>query len=144
MDSESLFREGFNCGQAVLVPHASALGLSEEQAFKLAAGLGAGMGRMQETCGAVTGACLVLGLRYGHTAADDKARKEHTYGLIRHFHEEFATVHLSTRCSDLLGVDLRTEEGQNSFKEQELNKTVCLKCVGTADGLVRKILKENP
>ena len=142
-NAEMLFQEGFNCGQAVFASHSETLGMEEEQALKLASGLGAGMGRMQETCGAVTGACLVLGLRYGSTTVDNKAGKERTYSFVKALHEGFSAVHGTTRCRDLLGCDLKTKTGQDFFRERDLQKTVCVKCVETADALVMKMMSEN-
>lgn len=63
--AESLFREGFNCAQAVFCAFAPDHGLDEETAKRIACGLGGGVGRLREVCGAVTGAALVLGLRGG-------------------------------------------------------------------------------
>ena len=51
----------YNCCQSVLVPFADQLGLTEEQAYALGANFGGGM-RHGSTCGAITGALMVLGL----------------------------------------------------------------------------------
>jgi C_GCAxxG_C_C family probable redox protein len=66
------FRKGFNCSQAVLSSFSPDLGLEKETALKIACGFGAGMAKLQETCGAVTGAVMVLGLKYGKYKEDDK------------------------------------------------------------------------
>ena len=67
------FTSGYNCAQSVLWAFRDEVGLEEDVALKLATGLGAGMGRKQEVCGAVTGGILVLGLRHGRGRADDRA-----------------------------------------------------------------------
>ena len=71
----SCFKGGFNCSQAVLSTYAQDFGLDREAALKLAAGFGGGMGRMAGTCGAVTGAFMVLGLKHGPTEAGDQTGK---------------------------------------------------------------------
>jgi C_GCAxxG_C_C family probable redox protein len=100
------FNQGFNCAQAILSTYGEVLGLDRENALKLSCGLGAGMGRMQETCGAVTGAYLVIGLRYGQCSAHDSDAKEKTYQLVREFSERFTERNASTNCRELLGTDL--------------------------------------
>ena len=70
------FREGSNCSQAVISVYAEQLGLSRKTALKIAQGFGGGMGRMTKTCGAVTGAFMVLGLKYGNADIHDKEAKE--------------------------------------------------------------------
>ena len=72
------FKEGFNCSQAVLSSFDDDFGLDKDMALKLAAGFGGGMGRMAQTCGAVTGAYMVIGLKHGAITGQDKAAKEHT------------------------------------------------------------------
>lgn len=50
--------------------------LQDETALKIACGLGAGMGRKEEVCGAVTGGILVLGMLHGRGSKDDRAAME--------------------------------------------------------------------
>ena len=61
-DAVACFNNGFNCAQAIFTAYCDELGLDEETALKIACGFGAGMGRLQETCGAVSGAYLAIGL----------------------------------------------------------------------------------
>jgi len=142
--AEVYFQEGFNCSQSVFAANAESLGLSQDMAFKIASGFGAGMGRTQETCGAVTGACMVLGLRYGHFDAADIEGKERVYALVQNLHRRFVESHGTTICRDLLGCDLRSEEGRKKFLKEGLSKVVCLKCVGTANRILGEIVAENP
>jgi len=83
------------------------LGLDTETALKISCGLAAGMARLGSTCGAVTGAYLVIGLKYGRYLAGDETAKEKTYTLIQEFDRQFTVKHGSTNCRELLGVDLR-------------------------------------
>ena len=73
------FLSGYNCAQAVLCAFCAEASLSEDAALKIATGLGAGMGRKQEVCGAVTGGILVLGLRHGRDSMGDRSATELTY-----------------------------------------------------------------
>jgi len=82
--AEQLFRGPCNCCQAVLGSMAPRLGLDEGTAILFGTAFGGGMGRMGGICGAVTGAFLVLGLRYGDPEAGAES-KERACGLVRPF-----------------------------------------------------------
>jgi C_GCAxxG_C_C family probable redox protein len=128
----------------VFAAQAPALGLDPTLALRLAAGLGAGMGRKQQVCGAITGGILALGLKYGHHDAADKAGKDRIYALTSALQDRFAGVHGTVVCRDLLGCDLTTAEGQAEFTSRNLVKTVCARCVQTSHRIVNELIKENP
>jgi C_GCAxxG_C_C family probable redox protein len=135
-----VFRSGFNCAQAVFAAHAAGFGISEHDAFRIACGFGGGMGRLQETCGAVTGAFMLIGCRYGMTVKDDAAAKEKTYACVRQFVDRFIEKNRSISCKTLLGCDLRSDEGKKYFKEHGLQEAVCVKCVRDAVSIVEQVL----
>ena len=97
------FNNGFNCSQSVLSTYCDSFGLDRETALRLACGLGAGMGRLGETCGAVSAAYLLIGLKHGEN-------KEKTYAMIQNFSRKFTDKNKSTICKKLLGVDLLSDE----------------------------------
>ena len=72
---------GFNCAQAVFSAHCSELGLKSETALRIAAGFGGGMG-ISETCGAVTDAFMLIGLKYRNINVEDKVNKRKTNSLV--------------------------------------------------------------
>ena len=72
----ALFQEGYNCAQAVFAAYAEDYGFTREQALRLAASFGGGIGRMRETCGAFSGAAMVLGLETGTVTGSDAAGKQ--------------------------------------------------------------------
>ena len=124
------FLSGYNCAQAVLYAYGPDLGLDGETALKVATGLGAGMGRRGEVCGAVTGGILVLGLKYGRGGQQDRSATEQTYQKTQELMARFEQRHGSCFCRVLLdGCDLRTAEGQRYFKEQDLLHKTCAGCV---------------
>ena len=106
-----LFNEGFSCSQAIVAAYADQYGLDRNQALKIAAGLGGGIGRTGSICGAVTGAILILGLRFGTTDPKDKNAKFEAYKKVQLFNEEFKTRTGSLICRELLGFDFTTPEG---------------------------------
>ena len=136
------FDEGYNCAQSVLTPFASQMNIDVETALKLSSGFGAGMGRTQKTCGALTGAYMVLGLKYGKGFPDDESR-EKVVGLIQYLTEKFKEEHEFTDCSDLLKVDLKTEEGQHTFEKNKLHEIVCSHCLNSAVSILEEMMKED-
>jgi C_GCAxxG_C_C family probable redox protein len=115
--------------------------LSEEMALKIACGLGAGMARKEEVCGAITGGILVLGLRYGRGNNDDRSAMELTYLKTRELIDLFSDKHGTFVCRELLnGCELTTEEGQKYFKENELLKKTCIPCVQSVIEILERIL----
>ena len=130
------FEGGYNCSQSVLAAMCEELGLEREMALKAACGFGGGMGRQQETCGALSGAIMLIGLKYGKVLPDDNTAKEKTYTLVYELAERFREKHGSTLCRDLLGVDLLTGEKEEiSLKI----KKVCPALVRSAVDLARQI-----
>ncbi|MBI5381150.1 MAG: C_GCAxxG_C_C family protein [Opitutae bacterium] len=136
-NAETLFLQGYNCAQAVAHACTRDGGVAPEFVVKLATGFGAGMGRKQEVCGAVTGGILALSLRQGRALGDDKARTGETYAAVRELMNGFAAQHGSCRCCELLdGCDLQTEAGQREFQEKGYLRGRCLGYVRTAAELV--------
>ncbi len=135
-----LFRQGFSCSQAVLAGYGKQFGIDPETALRVACGLGAGCGRLGLTCGAVTGAYLVVGLKYGKVRAEDNGAKEETYAFVQEFSERFLERNKSLNCTELLGCDLNTPEGRAQVKAQNLSTTVCEKVVRDAVEILDQVL----
>lgn len=137
--ASNLFQNGFNCAQAVVSAFSEQLGLDMETASRLASGFGAGMGRLQKTCGAVTGAYMVLGLKYGFGALDNRvASQELTYAAVRAFTEEFEKQNATTECRELVGVDFIHGDKETALTRV---KTICPKMVKDAVDIVSRIIK---
>jgi C_GCAxxG_C_C family probable redox protein len=136
----SCFKQGFSCSQAILSTFGEQFGLNRETALKLAAGFGGGMGRMARTCGAVTGAFMILGLKYGATSSEDKQAKELTYEKVREFAARFKERNGTLECRELLGCDISTLEGLQTFKEKGLLSTHCPKFVRDAAEILEGML----
>ena len=135
------FKQGFSCSQAIVSTFAEGTGLERETALKVAAGFGGGMARMGLTCGAVTGAIIVLGLKHGATSAEDLQAKQKTYQLVRDFTAKFKARHGSIVCKELLGgIDLSTQEGMEQAKRTDVINTLCPKFVQHAAEILEEIL----
>jgi len=126
------FVAGYNCAQAVLYSATERTGLDPDTALRIACGFGAGLGRAQEVCGAVTGGIMAIGLKYGRGEGEEKSKTDECYQRTREFLAHFEERHGSIHCRELIQCDLLTPEGQAAFKERRLHSEVCSKCVHTA------------
>jgi C_GCAxxG_C_C family probable redox protein len=133
------FRSGCACSQAVLGAYGPRYGLDEDRAMRVAAGFAGGM-RLAETCGAVTGAFMVLGLAYCGDGCRTAEGRKAAYGAITSFAEKFRKSHGSLVCRELLGCDITTPEGARTAHEQGLFRTKCVQLVRDAAELVESAL----
>ncbi len=120
-----LHGRGANCAQSVVCAFASEMGVDAETAMRMATGFGGGMGRLAGTCGAVTGAIMVLGLARGMRKPGDAQAKETAYGLVRDFAARFSAAHGALACRDLLGVDIGTPDGLAKARSEGLFASRC-------------------
>lgn len=100
--AEELFMQGFNCCQSVVAAFADIYGYTEEQALKMSAGFGAGIGRMRMSCGAFNALALLAGLDCGSTTPGDREGKSYNYKVVQQLAESFRKEHGSLICAELL------------------------------------------
>lgn len=131
------FRQNFNCAQSVLVAFAPQLGMDDSQALRLASPFGGGVVRRGQTCGAVTGALMVLGLAQG---ADTPEGKEDTYRLGQEFLQRFESRHATILCRELLDCDISTPEGLQQAREKGAITALCPLFVRDAAEIVQTML----
>ena len=134
-------QSGLNCAQAVVTSYSDKLSFDTNLALSLACGFGGGMGRLQETCGAVTGGFMVLGIYNCKKYTENKERKEKTYAMVQQFSKKFKTIHGTTDCKTLLNCDLKTEEGQKYFQDHNLSALVCNKCIADSVRTIEELIK---
>lgn len=125
------FKDKFHCSQSVLAAYAEELGLTEEQALKIAYCLNSGM-RKGEVCGACSGALLVLGMKYGQCKKDDLDSRTLANQKTVEFLERFQQENGSYLCNELLNCDISTAEGVQYAMEHDRFAEVCPKMVASA------------
>lgn len=138
--SVECFNKGFNCAQAVFSTYCKQLGLDSETALRIAGSFGGGMGYTGETCGAVTGALMLIGLKHGKVNVEDNAAKEKTYDLVQEFSKRFKSINGSVRCTELLGCDISTGIGMQRAKDTQLFSTICPKLVKDSSEIIEELL----
>ena len=84
-----LHGNGYNCCQAVLLTFCNELGVDPVTAFKIGEGFGLGMGGMENTCGALSGAIMLAGLKNSDGDLDHPKTKAGTYRISRELTEAF-------------------------------------------------------
>ena len=113
-----LFKSGYNCSQSVVAAFADMYGFTQEQALRMSASFGGGIGRMRETCGAACGMFLVAGLETGATEATDREGKAANYAVVQELAAEFKKRNGSLICGELLG--LKKKEPVSTIPEDVL------------------------
>jgi C_GCAxxG_C_C family probable redox protein len=136
----AMFAQGYNCAQSVLACCGSQFGISRDLAIRLGQAFGGGMCHLGQTCGAVTGAMMVIGLR--HSKADQGEQgKQAAMRLAQEFARRFKARNGSINCNELLGCDPATPEGMRRCREEDLFKTLCARLVRDAAEIVEELLK---
>ena len=137
------YSKGFNCAQSVIVSFADILNIDEEIALRMASGFGGGMGRLQQTCGAVTGAFMVIGFLRGNYKDDDDEAKEITNHLIQEFSHKFIESHGSINCKTLIKFDINTQEGMEQANKADVFNKKCSNFIKLAVVLLEEILLKS-
>jgi C_GCAxxG_C_C family probable redox protein len=139
-EAVAAYRNGFTCSAAVFSAFSIEMGLDQDTAKKIACGFGAGISKTGNICGAVSGAIMVIGLKYGKMKQGDDAATEKTRALVREFMKQFTARHGSVNCTDLLGYNLSDPEEYEMARESKLFVTKCPELVRDAAAILEKIL----
>lgn len=129
------FQEGYACSQAIAMSFAEEMDYDKRTAGAMASGFGSGMGRLRRTCGAVTGAFMALGLKFGDMPKADRDQKNKVYAYVRECNRRFVEIHGSSVCKDLL-----TKAAKS--KDHSVAKHICDDCVRDAAGIAYDIMQE--
>ncbi len=99
------------------------------------------MGQLGKTCGAVTGAFMVIGLKYGKSTAPEEPAKLKTYYLVREFVNKFEAINGTTGCRELIGYDLTTDDGLKAARTSGVFQSSCQKYIRDAVRILEEILE---
>lgn len=140
--AETLFREGYNCAQAVLLAFEDITGLNRENAAAISSSFGGGLGRMREVCGAVSGSAMVLGIVKGNYSPDDFNSKSEHYRLVQEFAAKFKEENGSIICRELLsGTGAAAGKAPEKRTDNYYKKRPCPLIVRSAADIVADMLK---
>lgn len=135
--AQELFKDGFNCSQAVFASCADMYGIdNEELALRLASSFGGGIGRMRMTCGAACGMFLLAGLESGSVVKGDAEGKKRNYALVQELADKFRQENGKLNCADLLGLTAaetaHLEPTPAPRNPEYFKKRPCVEIVGCA------------
>jgi len=138
--ARELFHNPFNCAQAVAAAFSAETGITESDSCRMMTAFGAGGGRRQFCCGAVSGALFVISLLKGRGFDGPQTAQEESYALAREFFARFEAENGSSECKVLLdGVNLLTPEGQERFSAEEMGNR-CADYVASAVRILESML----
>lgn len=139
-----LFKQGYNCSQAVFAAFCDETGLDFDTAIKISSSFGGGMGRLREVCGAVSGMFMVAGMKYGYIDPLDKGIKTEHYRLIQSLADKFKVTNRSIVCRDLLGLGIEIDSPNPDDRTQEYyQKRPCVELVGQAAQIMDEYIKNK-
>lgn len=137
--AKEIFEQKYHCSQAVLAAFADDLGITEKQALKLGSCFGGGMCK-GEVCGAVTGALMVIGLKYGQCTIEDLESRKTTNNKTIEMMERFKLENGSYICNELLGYDITSEKDLELIMEKQLFTSFCPKMVESATRIAEELI----
>lgn len=142
----NLFLEGYNCSQSVVAAFSDLYGFTDEQAFRMSASFGGGIGRMRQTCGAACGLFLLAGLETGTVDGSDQEGKSRNYAIVQRLAERFKTANGSLICAELL--KMKAEEKKNNPQAESRTSAYyatrpCLRMVENAARIFAEYLTEQ-
>ena len=140
----SFFKEGYNCSQSVFMAFCDEYDMDFEMALKISSSFGAGMGRLREVCGAVTGMFMAAGMIYGYSDPKDHTSKTEHYKRIQYLAKEFEEKNHSIICRELLGLGGGKDSPVPELRTAEYyKKRPCAELVGMAADIMDKYIKDN-
>jgi C_GCAxxG_C_C family probable redox protein len=135
-----LFDQDYSCSQSLLLAYAPRLGIDASMAARIAAPFAGGMGRLGWTCGAVSGALMVIGLQFDHDSPYDEEAKQQLYRRVREFITRFKERYGTILCRELVGHDISTPEGLDRARAEGVFDDRCPNFVRDAAEIVGEIL----
>ena len=138
-----LFKEGYNCSQAVFLAFEDKYKMEHETALMLSSSFGGGMGRLREVCGTVSGMFMVAGVLYGYSDPADKKQKTDHYKRIQELAGEFQKRNHSIVCRELLGLGHEKDHYVPEDRTKEYyKKRPCVELVGMSAAIMEQYIKE--
>jgi len=133
--------EGFLCSESVLLSLSDAFNVISDVIPQIATGFGAGIGRHGEICGALTGAIMGLGLRFGRSHPSQTPEGSSPYAYSQTMMNLFIARFGHIRCKDLLGLDISSKEGLQAYRKQNLWQNKCRDFIQIATGLAYDVFE---
>lgn len=142
--AEELFKEGFNCAQAVFLAFNDLYDVDFDTAAKLSSPFGGGMGRLREVCGAVSGMFMALGAIYGYEDPKATTAKKELYATVQGFAAKFKDENGSIICREIFAEGATDTKPQATVRDEKFYKSrPCVEFVKTAAGILEEYINAN-
>lgn len=140
--ARELFYQGYNCTQSVVGAFVDMFDMDFDTAMRFSEGMGAGMGRMRLTCGAVSAMALIAGLKLSSGKPKDLKNRAEVYAKVREMSEDFKQKNGSIICRELLGDAMPKDNSANPEKRtaEYYKKRPCPECVYDCAEIIEKYL----
>ena len=143
-EAQRLFLEGYNCAQSVYCAYCDRTGMDLAVSARLSSSFGAGLGRLREVCGAVSGAMLAFGVLCGYDDPADPTAKARHYARVQEFARRFTAAHGTILCRELLRDVPVTKGAVPEARTPEFYaRRPCLRVIGSAAEILDAMLKEQ-
>ena len=131
------FMQGYGCCQSVVAAFADLYGFSDEQAKRVSAGFGGGVGRLRMMCGAVSGIVILVGMDCGQTEGSDRQGKSTCYKVVQELLHESEEENGSLICADLLGLNGKVVRGNYQASERTAEYYKSRPCAAKVESAAR-------
>jgi len=135
-------KNGYNCAQSIIKAYANEVGINQEDAVRMASSLGGGVGRNGHICGAVTGAAVIIGMKFGTTDPANFRAKEEAYNRTNELLEKFSAENKSILCKELIPYDMKNPEDLKKAREAGVFTKQCPLYVTSAGRILETIINE--
>jgi C_GCAxxG_C_C family probable redox protein len=136
-------KKGYNCAQSIMKAYASEVGMNEEDAIRMASVLGGGVGRNGHICGAVSGAALIIGMKFGTIDPVDFLAKEKAYNKANELLEKFSAENKSVLCKELIPYDMKNPAELKKAREAGVFVKQCPLYVLSAGRILESIISSE-
>jgi len=136
-------KKGYNCAQSIIKAYANEVGMKEDDAIRMASALGGGVGRNGHICGAVSGAALIIGMKFGTIDPVDFPAKEKAYNKTNELLEKFNAENKSILCKELIPYDMKNPEELKKAREAGVFAKQCPLYVLSAGRILESIISKT-
>lgn len=144
--AKDYFLSGYTCCQSLSAAFYDKTGLDESTVLRLTLGFGAGVGRMREICGAVSGMAFIVSAYYGDSESGNTETKKKIYSYIQELVSQFKKINGSVVCADILGLERGRFSSPSPEKRTDdyYKKRPCAEIVFGAADMLNKFLESHP
>ena len=123
--AEDKFKNGYNCSQAVFCSFCDEFDCDEKTALSIATGFGGGFGRQGMMCGCLSGAAMVIGMKYGNESKGNPEVRNRTYDKIKEFSRKFEQKFGEMNCADLIKLRLDNPDDRQIAADKNIFAIKC-------------------